>query len=274
MTADRMIEHRADQLASLPALGIALPEPVSRAFASYQAAMRLPVPPRPEPRAVEQAVAGRAAELVAETPPGKLAELAADVTAIGAARQAAQDAEDRAALAAAVKGAAAERLCQVMTGEIAQQVIDAIQAKYGAAVSDLATRAARLPPGITTEGALTAGGRVRDDLLKARDRIAELRVLRQAVAQVEGPHALAGARSDGLGACVRFEQTGRLYRDHWQAGNGITTAGPLDSEAMWLALAPLRELRWWAPTTAEATARAAELEAQFRAERVRAAMAG
>jgi hypothetical protein len=222
---------------------------------------------------VEQAVAGRAAELVRETPPGKLAELAADVTAIGAARQAAQDGEDRAALAAAVKDAAAERLCQVMTGDTAAEVVGAVQAKYGAVVKDLASRAAKLPPGIDTEGALRAGGATREHLLAARDQVAELRVLRAAVAQVEGPAALALARNDALGVCVRVESTGELYRRHWLAGDAATDAGPLDSEQMWLALAPLPDLDWWCPTMREAAARTAELEARFHTERVQRSMA-
>jgi hypothetical protein len=270
---DRSTEHRAGQLASLPQLGIALPQAVSRAVASYQAAMDLPIPPRAGPRVVDQAVTGRAAELVRETPPGKLAELAADVSAITAARRDAEQADDRAALAAAVKDAAAERLSQVVSGDIAAEVIAAIQGKHHAAVTDLASRAARLPPGIDTEGALTAGGRVRDDLPRCRDRIAELRVLRAALTQVEGPDALALARNDGLGVCVRFERTGLLYRRHWLAGDAVTTAGPLDTEAMWLALGPLKGLTWWLPTMAEAAERAAELETQYRAERVQRASA-
>jgi hypothetical protein len=271
---DRMTEHRADQLAGLPALGIRLPGAVSRALASYQAAMRLPVPPRPEPRAVGQAVAGRAAELMREAPPGKLAELAGDVSAITAARREAEQAEDRAALAVELKSAAAELVGQVVSGEVAAEVTRAIQDKYGAVVKDLASRAARLPPGIDTEGALTAGGKIRDDLLGCRDRIAELRVLRQAVIQVEGPAAVARARNDGLGVCIRFERSGQLYRRHWQAGDATTTAGPIDSEAFWLTLAPVPELQWWCPTMREAAARAVELEAQFHAERVHRAMAG
>jgi hypothetical protein len=271
---DRLTEHRASQLASLPGLGIRLPETVTKALASYQAAMRLPVPPRPEPRVVAQAVAGRAAALVRETPPGKLPELAADVTAITAARREAEQADDRAALAVAVKDAAAELVCQVMTGDTAAEVVAAVQAKHGAVVKDLASRAARLPPGTDTEQALLAGGKVRDDLLHCRDRIAELRVLRAAVAQVEGPAAFALARNDGLAVCLRFERSGQLYRRHWQAGDATTTAGPIDSETFWLTLAPVPELQWWCPTIAEATARAVELEAQFTAERVRRAMAG
>jgi hypothetical protein len=211
---------------------------------------------------------------VRETPPGKLAELAADVTAITAARRDAEQADDRAALAAAVKDAAAERLSEVVSGDIAAEVVRAIQGKHHAAVTDLASRAARLPPGIDTEGALTAGGRVREDLLRCRDRIAEIRVLRAALVQVEGPAAVAVARNDGLGACVRFESSGRLYRRHWLAGDAVTTAGALDTEAMWLQLGPLPELTWWCPTMREAAERAAELEAQFRTERVQRATAG
>jgi hypothetical protein len=269
---DRLTEHRAAQLAGLPALRLDLPEAVTTALATYQTAMKLAVPPRAEPRAVDQAVAARAAELVRSAPPGKLAELAADAAPIAAARQAAQDAEDRFALAVELRSAAAELLCQAVSGSTAAEVIAAAQSKYAATVKDLASRAARLPPGIDTEGALTAGGKIRDDLLKARDLIAQLRVLRQAVAQVEGPAATATARNDGLGVCVRWESSGRLYRHHWQPGDATTTAGPIDSEAMWLSLAPM-DLAWWCPTTREATARTAELEAQFHTERVQQSMA-
>jgi hypothetical protein len=271
---DRQTEHRADQLAGLPALGIRLPETVTRALASYQAAMRLPVPPRPEPRAVGQAVATRAAELVREAPPGKLGELAGDVSAITAARRDAEQADDRAALAVELKSAAAELVCQVMTGGTAAEVVAAVQAKYGGAVSDLASRAARLPPGTDTEQALLAGGKVRGDLLHCRDRIAELRVLRAALTQVEGPAAASLARNDGLGVCLRFERSGQLYRRHWQPGDAVTTAGPIDSEPFWLALAPAPELDWWCPTIRQAAARANELEAQFRTERLQGATAG
>jgi hypothetical protein len=268
---DRLTEHRAAQLATLPELGINLPEAVSRALAAYQAAMELPIPPRAGPSVVGQAVAARAAALVREAPPGKLAGLAGDVTAITTARRDAEQADDRAALAAEVKSAAAEWLCQVMTGDTAAEVTRAIQGKHGAAVRDLASRASRLPPGIDTEGALTAGGKIREDLLRCRDRITELRVLRAALIQVEGPAALALARSDGLAVCVRFERSGQLYRRYWQAGDATTTAGPLDSEPMWLALSPVPGLDWYCPTMAEAAARTAELEAQFHAERLQSA---
>jgi hypothetical protein len=270
---DRMIEYRAAQLAGLPALKIDLPAVVQDAIRAYGVSLKLPVPARPDPRAVDRAVAQRAAELVRE-PPGRLAGLAADVTAIGAARQAAQDDADRGALAAAVRDAAAERLCQVMSGDTAAEVVAAIQSKYGGAIKDLASRAARLPPGIDTEGALTAGGRVRDDLLGCRDRIAELRVLRAAVIQVEGPAAVALGRNDGLGVCIRFERSGRLYRRHWQPGDAVTTAGPIDSEPFWLALAPAPELDWWCPTMRQATRRASELESQYRTERMQGSLAG
>jgi hypothetical protein len=268
---DRMIDHRADQLAGLPALGIRLPETVTRALASYQAAMKLPIPPRPEPRVLDQAIAGRAAELVRETPPGKLGELAGDVSAVIAARRGAEEAELRAALAAEVKSAAAELVCQTVSGDTGAQVVAAVQAKYGAAVTDLASRAARLPPGVTTETALTAGGATREHLLKVRDLIAELTVLRAALIHVEGPGAESLARGDGLSLCTRFESTGRLYRGHWLAPVSATDAGPLGSEAMWLAYAAEPGLAWWCPTMREAAARAAELEAEFHAQRVQGA---
>jgi hypothetical protein len=269
---DRQTEHRATQLAGLPALGIRLPEAVTRALATYQAAMKLPVPPRAEPRALDQAVAGRAAELVRGLAPDKLAELAADASPIAAARRAAEAADDRVALAVEVKSAAAAWLCEVVSGSTAAEVTSAVQAKYGAAVKDLASRAARLPPGTDTESALNAGGKIRDDLLHCRDLIAELRVLRAAVTQVEGPAAAALARNDGLAVCVRWESSGRLYRHHWQPGDATTTAGPIDSETFWLTLGPM-DLAWWCPTMREAAARTAELESQFRAERLHAAMA-
>jgi hypothetical protein len=273
MPIDRMTQFRAAELAGLPALGIHLPEAVTTALASYQAAMRLPVPPRPEPYVADQALAGLAATLVRDAPPGELAELAADVTAIGAARQAAQDAEDRAALAAAIRDAAAVLVCQVMTGDTAAQVTAAIQAKYGGAVKDLTSRAARLPAGITTETALTAGGATREHLLKVRDLLAELTALRAALIHVEGPGAESLARGDGLGVCVRWERTGRLYRDHWLSAIETTRAGDLGGEAFWLAYAALPGLVWWCPTMREAADRAAELEAQYHTERIQGAMA-
>jgi hypothetical protein len=269
---DRMTEYRAAQLAGLPALKIALPAVVQDAIRAYEVSLKLPVPARPDPRAVDRAVAQRAAELVRE-PPGRLAELAADVGAISAARRDAEQADDRAALATEVKSAAAELVCRVVSGDIAAEITRAIQGKHATTIGDLASRAARLPEGIDTETALTAGGKIRDDLLHARDLIAELRVLRAALTQVEGPAAASLARNDGLGVCLRFERSGRLYRRHWQPGDATTTAGPIDSEPFWLALAPEPKLDWWCPTIRQAAARANELEAQFRTERLQGATA-
>jgi hypothetical protein len=221
---DRMTELRAGQLAALPALKISLPAAAADAIAAYQAAMKLPVPAEPSPYAVQHAIARRAAELVRE-PLGKLPDLVTDMTPAVAAEQAAAQAAHRQALVLAVKAAAAEQVCQVMT-EHAAQVHAAIQARHKTVITELASRAARLPSGIDTEGALTAGGRVREDYLRCRDLITELHALRAGLAQAQEPAAAEMMRNDGVAVCTQWEQSGTLYRRHWLAGDSTRFSWP------------------------------------------------
>jgi hypothetical protein len=263
-------QYRAGTLAALPQLDLALPAAVRAAITGYEAVMALPVPAPPQPGADRRAIAALADELARDAltgnrpaaPPQPL-----DVTAVTAARQAEQDGLDRAALARELRSAAAVVLCQVLDGENGQQVIGAIQARHADVVDGLVKRAKRLPPGADSVSALEAGGQHRADFLAARDAVAMLARLRDALRLVDG--GTPPEPDDGLSFCSGWEQTGKLA-GAWLAPSGTTTHGPLGTLEFWLSAAREADYRFWLPTTAELTARIAELHTTRHAQRARA----
>jgi hypothetical protein len=264
-------EYRAGKLAALAQLDIALPATARAAITGYEAIMGLPVPDPPYPGADRRALTALADELARDALTGKRPAAPAqplDVSPVTRARQDDQDALDRAALARELRAAAAVVLCQVFSGEPGQQVTGAIQARHRAIVADLVKRARRLPPGASEQTALETGGQHRADFLTARDAVAELARLREAM-RLADSHPPPEA-DDGLSACSGWEQTGRLA-ETWMAPAGVTAHGPLGSLEFYLSAARVDGYQLWLPTAAEQAARIAELRADRRAQRARAA---
>jgi hypothetical protein len=264
-------EYRAGTLAALPQLDIALPAAIRTAIAGYEAIMALPVPAPPHHGADRRAITALADELARDALTGKRPAAVPqplDVSLIGRARQDDQDALDRAALARELRAAAAVVLCQVFTGESGQQAIGAIQARHADLADGLVKRARRLPPGADDVSALEAGGQHRTDFLAARDAVAELDRLREAIRLVDD--STPPEPVDGLSFCSGWERSGKLA-GAWLAPVGATTFGPLGTLEFWLAAGREQGFEWWLPTAAEQTARIAELRAERQAQRARAA---
>jgi hypothetical protein len=267
----RSDEFQAGKLAALPQLDLALPAAARAAITGYETVMALPAPAPPRPGADRRAIAALADELARDAltgqrpaaPPQPL-----DVTPVTRARQDEQDAIDRAALARELRSAAAVVLCQVLSGENGQQAIAAIQAKHEAVVGDLVKRARRLPPGASEQTALETGGQHRADFLAARDAVANLVQLREAIRLVD--QGVPPEPDDGQAICSGFEQTGKLA-ETWLAPSGTTQHGDLGSLPFWLSAAREPAYRFWLPTAAQQAARLGELRADRQAQRLAAA---
>jgi hypothetical protein len=265
-------EYRAGKLAALAQLDLALPAAARAAITGYEAVLALPVPAPPERGADRRAIADLADRLARDALLGKRPAAPPqplDVTPVARARQDDQDALDRAALARELRSAAAAVLCQVFSGETGQQVIGAIQARHADLVDGLAGRARRLPPGADETTALEVGGAHRTDWLAARDAVAEMDRLREALRLVDP--GTPPQPDDGLAFCSGFEQTGQLAREAWLAPSTTTTHGPLGSLEFWLGAARQEGYRFWLPTAAQQHERLAELRAARQAQRLQAA---
>jgi hypothetical protein len=264
-------EFRAGKLAELARLDLALPVTARAAITGYEAIMALPVPAAPYPGADRRAVAALADELARQALTGKrpaAPPVPLDVSAITAARRDAEQADDRAALARELRVAAAAVLVQTLGGENGQQVIGAVQARHGDLVDGLVKRARRLPPGADEQTALETGGQHRADFLAARDAVAELNRLREALRLVD--HGTPPEPVDGLAFCSGWEQSGALA-GAWLAPTGTTIHGDLGSIEFWLSASRVDGYRWWLPSAAEQRERIAELRADRQARRAQAA---
>jgi hypothetical protein len=263
-------EYRAGKLAGLAQLDLALPATVRAAITGYEAVMALPVPAPPHPGADRRAITALADELARDALTGKRPATVPqplDVSPVTRARQADQDDHDRAALARELRAAAAAVLCQVFSGENGQQVIGAIQARHADVVDGLVKRARRLPPGADEASALETGGAHRADYLAARDAVADLARLREAIRLAD--HGTPPAPDDGLSLCSGWEQTGKLAAT-WLAPAGVTEHGPIGTLEFYLSAARDPDLRWWLPTAAEQRARIGELRGARQAQRLAA----
>jgi hypothetical protein len=260
--------YTVGKLAALGGLGVPLPPAVTRAIAAFGAAetLRMPgLPPPGEPaRQAIRDVAAGLARAAAQSP--RPAFDLGDVSAITAARMAEQEAIDRQALAVEVRDAAALVLGEAVA-QNAGQVIAAIQARHAEVVADLVKRARRLPPGADDVSALEAGGQHRADFLAARDAVAELDRLREAIRLVDD--GTPPAPDDGLAMCSGWERTGQLAGT-WLAPAGVTTHGAVGSLKFWLDAARADGYEFWAPTAADQSARLAELRADRQGQRLAA----
>jgi hypothetical protein len=264
-------EHRAGKLAALAQLDLALPATVRAAITGYEAVLALPVPAPPYPGADRRAVTALADELARDALTGKRPAAPSqplDVSPVTRARQDDQDALDRAALARELRSAAAVVLCQVFGGEDGQQVIGAIQARHAEVVDGLRRHARVLPEGADEATALERGGAIRTSFLAARDAVAELGQLRDAIRLVDD--GTPPEPVDGVSICLRWEKTGRLAGT-WLAPAGTTRHGDLGSLGFWISAAREPAYRLWAPTAAEQRARLAEIRAERQEQRARAA---
>jgi hypothetical protein len=264
-------EYRAGKLAGLAQLDLALPAPVRNAITGYEAVMALPVPAPPHPGADRRAITALADELARDALTGKQPATVPqplDVSAVTRARQADQDTLDRAALARELRSAAAVVLVQVFGGADGQQVIAAIQARHNQVVADLVRRARRLPPGADETSALETGGQHRADFLAARDAVAELARLREAIRLAD--HGTPPVPDDGIAITTSWERSGALAGT-WLAPTGTTVHGDLGSLPFWLSAAREQGFEWWLPTAAEQHARIAELRGARHTQRLAAA---
>jgi hypothetical protein len=264
-------EYRAGKLAGLAQLDLALPASARAAITGYEAVLALPVPAPPYPGADRRAITALADELARDALTGKRPAAPPqplDVSAVSRARQDDQAALDRAALARELRAAAAVVLCQAFAGETGQQVIGAIQARHADVVDGLVKRARRLPPGASEQTALETGGQHRADWLAARDAVAELDRLREAL-RLADPGTPPDP-DDGIAITTGWERTGALARA-WLAPAGTTTHGDLGTLEFWLSAAREDGYEYWLPAAAEQAARIAELRAARQAQRLQAA---
>jgi hypothetical protein len=255
----------APRLTGLAGLGITLPAQVRNGIAAYQAAMGLNAM-APQGRAVVGATARAAADIArrALTAKGALGPL--DVTPVTRARQAEQEAADRAALARELRGATSRVLAELINGPDGERVIGALQARHREVLTGLCEHAQRLPAGVDDAVALAQGGQVREDYLAVRDAAAEAAQLREALADVEDARDVVREFLDGVLVCAMFEKSGGLYQQ-WMAPTGQTTFGPPGTFVFYLAACREPGYEWWLPTVAEAEQRAAEQRKDMHARR-------
>jgi hypothetical protein len=249
---------------------IALPAEVSRAIGAFTAAAQLRVPAPPPPTAlIRRATIREADRLAREAAVADQPAFVLDVSAITDARAQEQQATDRQALAQQVRDAAAVVLAEAVARSRGE-LIAAIQAKHEAIVTDLRKRARRLPPGADEQFALERGGQYRADYLAARDAVAELDRLRDALRLVDShppPEPV-----DGIAICSVWERTG-LLAETWLAHDAISTYGPIDGGlSWWLSIARVDSYDLWLPTAAQQEARIAEIRADRHTQRVQAAL--
>lgn len=268
-TPNRLIEHRAAQLASLSALGLELPAAVTKAIAGYEGsmAMRVPAPPQPG-QAAWLAIADYATSLVERACTAGRAPAAPDPGKIAAARAAEQAALDVAAVAAAIRGAAAVVLCRI-ADEHLRAVLAAIRAAHERAITELAGHARKLPPGADEQMALQQGGQVRTSYLAAVDLIGRAEGLRALFRFVEDAPT-SGYAPDLLEQALSYLRTPLIY-DRRVDTSGGTAWGPLGSIPFYLGVC--REVDpgdWWLPTQDERDACVAAIHERRRVARVKA----
>jgi hypothetical protein len=258
----RLDRGRADQIASLTGL-VELPPPVLKALGVYEAAQG-PQPALPAPGSLVRTAMAQAAEEIARRGGRAVAEL--DTSKIRAARQADQDAMDRAELGREVLGVAAR-----LVGEAADthrdRIVATIQARHEEATAELVTAARRLPPGANDTMMLEMGDPHRKDYLRCRDLAAEATRLREGLRTVEDVEAWG--MPEGWELALQYERSGSLI-GHLLAREATTTYGPIGSLPFWLA-AGREDFKWWLPADAQWRARCAEVLAERQRERVQAA---
>jgi hypothetical protein len=263
-------EHRAAELAGLAQLDqLALPAQVRTTISGYEAVMAIPSPGMPEHGADRRAITDLADRLARDAMLGKRPAAVPqplDVAVITAARQADQDALDRAALARELRAAAAAVLCQVFSGDSGQQVIAALQVRHREVMAELVRHARKLPEAASDATALEHGGEIRESYLAARDVTALVTQLRDAVTLIEEPPPWM---PDDLERCLMYEKSARLYATAWLAPSGISTHGPLGTFEFYISAARETGYEWWLPSTAELDARAAQVREKMQANRVR-----
>jgi hypothetical protein len=260
--------YTTGKLVALADLNIPLPPGVSRAVAAFGAAeqIRVPAPPRPGVLA-RQAMAAQADRLARQAAATARPSFdLGDVSPVIEARAEEQAAADRQALAQEVRDAAALVLAEAVA-EHAGEVIAAIQARHAEVVDGLCKRARRLPPGADEQTALEAGGQHRADFLAARDDVAELARLKDALRLADD--GVPPDPDDGMSVCSGWERSGALAAT-WMAPIGATTHGAIGSLEFWLSAAREPAYQFWLPTAAEQTARIAELHADRQARRLAA----
>jgi hypothetical protein len=263
---------RAAQLADLDTLRVTLPGPVLGAIRAYRASVtviagRVPVAGTLTAEAASIEARRQAERAAAAARPA----FTLDPAPVTAARRREEELADAGLLAAAIRDTAAAVLAETIQARMAA-VTAALQARHRDLIADLVQRAKRLPPGTDDAAALETGGQVRTDYLHCRDLAAEEDQLREALRLVE--HAPLSGTPDGLTACVQYEKTGELYRNHWQAPTwDLSRFGGLASLEFWLSAGREPAFQWWLPSRRELTARVREVTAEMQARRVRAARA-
>jgi hypothetical protein len=261
--------YTVGQLVTLDGLGIELPPAVTKAIRAFHAAeqLRVPAPPRPG-LLVQQAMAAEADRLAREaaSSPSPALDLS-DLSAIGTARVAEQEAADRQALAQQLRDAAALVLAEAVA-QSRGELVASLQQKHQAIVTDLCKRARRLPPGADETSALETGGQHRADWLACRDHVAGLAQLRTALRLVDShpPPEL----NDGIAFATAWERSGKLAAA-WLAPAGTTVYGPLGSLPFWLGAGREPGFEWWLPTSGEQRERIGALRAARQAQRLQAA---
>jgi hypothetical protein len=116
--------------------------------------------------------------------------------------------------------------------------------------------------------ALEVGGQHRADYLAARDAVAELARLREALRLVDP--GTPPAPDDGLSFCSGWERSGKLTARTWLAPVGATTFGALGTLESWLGAGREQGMEWWLPSAAEQHARLAELRHDRQTQRLAA----
>jgi hypothetical protein len=261
-------EYRAERLAELAQLDLALPAPARTAISGYQAVMAQALPPPPQPGAAQRAITALADQLARDALCGKhpaAPPLPLDVTPVAAARQDEEAARDRTALARELRASAAAVLCQVFYGDTGQQAIRAVQARHAETMAELCHHARQVPEGTDDQGALEAGGEVRVSYLAARDLAMLVTRLREAVQLIED--RTPAIEQDGLLLTLMFERSGRLH-DTWLAPAGTSSHGALGSFGFYMSACREPAYEWWCPVTGDVEGRADELLSQRHADRV------
>jgi hypothetical protein len=255
---------RAGQLATaLPAARITLPAEVQAALKAHAAAVAMTLPAPPRPGALASAATAQAAASAVQAA-AKTGTITLDPAPVAAARLAETEARDRAELARAVLDAATAKVCAAADRH-AQALTTSIQARHAETVRDLATLAAQLPPGVNDDLALETGDPLRERYLRARDLTSELSSLSALLLIIWPDDRFTGSPGDLERAVSYLRDAPAAHRLY----EYIRTYPEPGSLEFWLRL--LREHgpdAAWCPRLPEAQARAAELAAQWREDRV------
>jgi hypothetical protein len=225
--------------------GVKLPAEVRKAIDRCRVLADFRLPPVPE-RLVAEAVNEAAWEIVGAD--GN--RVAIDTSGLTAARLAEAEAQDRATVLVAAKGAADLHLCEVVERNRAA-VLASLQSRYGDVAEIFVAAVRHLPEGLTEKLALRLPEEIRQAWLDKEDSAVELLRLRDLVSLVADYRERQVPTPDVLAAL--WIRSDLLWRQRTPRGLSEYPFGDPGSESFMEYLGRHADAsQWWSPTLAEA----------------------